>query len=116
MAPHVAEGAGAEVEPLAPLAGMVVARNERPLWRHAQPEIPVEACRDRVFLVRARLAVAPVLAAPRVHFLHLPDRPAVDHLHHGPMYFMRMDLNPHLRDDFLLFRHSGQLTSLENRL
>ena len=56
----------------------------------------------RVLAVRPRVAVAPVLAAPAVHLLHLADRAGLDRRHDRAMDFVRVDLNAHLRDELLL--------------
>ena len=74
VAAHVAEGAGAEVEPLPPLAGVIVAGDERPLRRHAEPAVPVQLGRAPGRCGRAvGSAIAPVLAAPAMDLLHLAD-------------------------------------------
>src|SRR5204863_10061244 len=93
VAAHVAEGAGAATEPLPPFAGMIVALDERPLGSYPQPQVPVKTGRHRVGPLRTRLRVAPRLAAPRMHFLHLADRAVVDELDHQLVLAGGVNLN-----------------------
>ena len=117
VAAHVAERAGAEVEPLPPVARVVVAvADERPLGRDAEPQVPVEPRGHRVVLVGLRVRVAPRLAAPRVDFLHLPDRAVVDELHDELVLRARVNLNAHLRDELLLGGDFGEPAGLVDRL
>src|SRR5262249_2308613 len=96
VAGHVAERAGAEVEPLAPLARVVVAFEERPLGRPAQPDVPVEVRRDRVGAVRPGGPGPPLLAAPAVDLLYLADRPLLDRGDDTPVDLAGVALDAHL--------------------
>ena len=117
MTAHVAKRAGAKIESLAPIAGMVViAADEGPLGRHAKPTVPTEAIGHFVGAVGPRAAVTPILAAPAMHVLHFADRTIVNDLHDSAVNFVRMNLNAHLRDEFLFGRDLGQLPGLEDRL
>jgi hypothetical protein len=79
VATHVAKGAGAEVEPLAPVARMVVTvADEWPLRRDAQPSVPVENGGHRRGIVGARVGVAPLFLTPGVDFFHLADGALLD--------------------------------------
>jgi hypothetical protein len=97
---------------LAPLARVVVAFEERPLDRHAQPDVPAEVRRDRVGAVRSGVPVPPLLAAPAVDLLYLADRPLLDGGDDTPVDLAGVALDAHLRDGLLLRRHAGQLPGL----
>ena len=87
MAAHVTERAGAEVEPLAPVAGMIPAAADKRTFRaDADPMIPVEARRNRIDAARLRLGIAPLLAAPGVDFLDLADDTVLHHLNGGAVF------------------------------
>ena len=78
VAAHVAERGRAEIDPLAPVARMIVAIEIRPRLRDAQPQVPVERRRHGVGAIGHRLGVAPFLFAPGVDLLHLADGAALD--------------------------------------
>ena len=106
MTSHVAECPGAEVEPLAPFLGVVVAGQVRTLLGHAEPKIPVQLLGYRVGSIGTRMFVSPMLAAPTVDFLHLADRRRLDRRHDLAVNLVRVDLDPHLRDRLLLARRA----------
>ena len=116
MAAHIAEGAGAEVEPLPPFTRMVVALDEGSFRGDAEPEVPVQIRGNLVFLRGLGLRVAPRFAAPRVDFFHLANRAIVDQLHHELVLAGRVNLNAHLRDELLLGRELGEPSRFKDRL
>ena len=109
MAAHVAERAGAEVEPFPPVSRMVIPLQERPLGRHAEPGVPVQVRRHRVGAVGPRVPVAPLFPAPAMNLAHLADRALLDGRHDRPVDRMGVDLDAHLGDQALLARHPGHL-------
>ena len=73
VAAHVAERAGAEIEPAPPVRRMVVAGDVVAGRGDAEPPVPVERRRHRVLAVGPGIAVAPVLVAEGVHLADLAD-------------------------------------------
>src|SRR5262249_42245195 len=117
VATHVAEGAGAEVEPLAPVARMIITvADEGPLGRDAEPDVPIQSGRDRIFAFWSRIPVAPLLAAPAVDFGNLADRSGLDDRDDRSVLRGRVDLDAHLADDLPVRGHPGELPGLVNRL
>ena len=60
--------------------------------------------------------LSPFLAAPAMRLLHLADHARLDDRDHGPVDLVRMDLDAHLRDQFLFGRDPGQLPGLVDGL
>src|SRR4051794_26397681 len=74
VAPHIAKRAGAKINPLPPVARVIVAiADERPLCGDPQPQIPVEGRRNRIGPFRPWRSLAPFLVAPGVHLFYLAN-------------------------------------------
>src|SRR5207344_1343751 len=100
-----AERARAEVEPLAPVAGMIpLAADERAHGADAEPMIPVEAGRYGIDAIRHRAGVAPLLAAPGVNLSDPADGVVLDEPHGQPVFHRGMNLDAHLRNELFLAR------------
>src|SRR5687767_6633915 len=116
MATHVAEGAGAEIETFAPVAGMIIAFDERTILRHTQPEIPIQPGRDWIFLIWFRFGVTPHFAAPGVHLFHFADCTILDEEGREPILDAGMHLDSHLRYDLGFARLQSDLATFKNIL
>ena len=108
VASHVAEGGGAEIDPLAPIHRMIDIEDEGTRLRHTDPVIPVECGGDGVGALGQRIGIAPLLFAERMHFLDLADGAALDQLDGGLVLAGGMNLDAHLGDQVLLLRHGGE--------
>src|SRR4051812_21470040 len=74
VAAHVAKSPRAEVEALAPVAGVIpLIPDKLAVLTDTQPEIPVKSVRHRILAIRHLASIAPRLVAPGVHFLDLSD-------------------------------------------
>jgi hypothetical protein len=112
VAPHIAKGPGAEVEPLPPLTRMVISGDEGPRHGNPQPGIPAQLGGHRVAAVGPGIGVAPVLAAPAMDLLHLADRVSLKCGHHHPVDLARKDLDAHLGDQLFVAGRPGELPGL----
>ena len=96
MTAHIAKGAGAIVEPLAPIARMVIAVNEVILGGHSTPCVPVHSCRYFILFVRTGVGVAPFFAAPSVHFGDFTNCSLMYEFDSLSVNLAGMNLNSHL--------------------
>ena len=112
--PISAKGAGTVVEPLAPLAGVIVAFDKIGLWRDTAPRIPIETRGQGVLAVGARIGIPPFFTAPCVHLGDFTDRALVHHLYCLAIRLMGVDLNSHLRDELVLGGVLGQPAAFVN--
>ena len=110
----IAKGAGAIVEPLAPLAGGIVAFDKIGLWRDTAPRIPIETRGQGVLAVGARISIPPFFTAPSVYLGDFTDRALVHHLNCLAIRLMGVDLNSHLRDELVLGGVLGQPAAFVN--
>ena len=78
----------------------------------AEPQVPVETLRHGIGLVRLGRRIAPCLGRPCVDFLDLADRAVLDDLRGHPVIDGGMDLDAHLRDDFLFLGQLGHAADL----
>ena len=109
VAAHVAESAGAEVEPLAPVAGVVEAvADERALGGDAQPFIPIEFGGRGVCGGGHLAVVAPLFAAPCVDFFDFPDGSGLHEHDGGAVLGGAVNLDAHLGDEFLFAGDFGE--------
>src|SRR5262245_59204674 len=103
MASHVAKGASSEVQPFAPVAWMIVAvPNKGPFSANAEPQVPVEACRNRISPVRTRTGISPFLAAPGVNLFDFAYCAILHQPHREPVGRFGMNLDAHLGYELLL--------------
>jgi hypothetical protein len=97
VAAHVAEGAGAEVEPFTPVTRVIPAvADVRARGGDADPSVPIESFGDGIGAVGHGVRVAPFLAAPGMHFADLADAQFLDSLDGGAVFGGAMDLDAHL--------------------
>ncbi len=108
VARHVAERAGAEVEPAAPFEIVIHILLERAFRRRPEPQIPIERAGDDVRAGRAIQPLRPDGAiGPDVEFARLANDAGVDHLDGAAQTVFGAALVAHLRGQFLL---AGELT------
>src|SRR4051794_9104246 len=101
VAAHIAKGAGTEIEPFAPVTGMVpTLTDERTLSARTEPEVPIQPLRDWVGAVGLFAVVPPRLITPGMHLFHFSDGPFLDQFHGRPVLAAGVDLNAHLRHEF----------------
>lgn len=100
VASHVPEGPSAEVQALAPVAGVVCAVDVRAFCGDSEPEVPRETVGNGVRVGGFWCAVAPFFAAPRVHLLDLPDDTRAHDNGAGTVGGIGVHLDSHLRDQF----------------
>ena len=108
VATHVAEGARAEVEAFAPIAGMIITGRVGPFSGVAEPEVPVETTGDGRGGGGRGADVTPFFITPRVDFFHFADGAAVDDGDGLAVNFLRVNLNAHLGDEFFLAGKFGE--------
>ncbi len=109
VAAHVAEGAGAEVEAFAPVAGMIVAAaDEGAFGGDTEPEVPVEIRGHGIDAVGAGGGVAPGFVGPGVDFFDLADDAVLDHTHGEAVFGAGVDLDAHLSDELVVAGDFGE--------
>src|SRR5439155_23254936 len=115
MAGEVAERRAAEAPEVAP-GDREVGGMKRPRLARPEPEVPVEALRNRHRLggPAGERRVPPLRPDPGVHFADRPDRAAPEPLAGLSDSLRRMPLIAHLRGDFGLFGDLGHTASLPN--
>ena len=96
VATHVAERPGAIADPLAPVAGVELARDEFPHLADADPFVPVERRGRGLVAVGQGSHRPPRFRARAVDRLHLPDDSRLEQLHRGLVARARCDLDAHL--------------------
>ena len=114
MAAHVTKGAGAVIETLAPLAGVVVAIYKIVLRGYAAPGVPIQACGYLVFFVGSGVRVAPLLAAPSVDLGDFSNCALMNEFHSLAVSLARVDLDTHLSDQFIGCGKFTKLAALEH--
>ena len=108
VATHVAEGARAEVEAFAPIAGMIITRNIRTFGGVTKPEVPVETLRYRCAGDGRDPDVAPLFITPGVDFFHFADGAAVNDCDSLAVNFLRVNLDAHLCSELFLAGEFGK--------
>ena len=121
VAGHVAQGAGAEIIPAAPLERVIDVLLEGPLAGRAEPEIPVQVRRDRVLPARAVQALGPDRAVgPDMQFERFADHARLDDFDGAAQAALGAALVAHLRRQVLLFgqlpHHARLADGLDQRL
>ena len=127
VAGHVAQRAAAEVVEPAPVERLVeeaavavgfglAARREGPLFGHAEPQIPIQRGRNRIFLRNLREPLRPHRpVAPGVHFGDVADVAVPDDLRGLPRAFVGIALVAHLRGDLVFRGRLAQLARFPDR-
>jgi len=116
VAAHVAEGAGAEIEPFAPFTWVVIAGDEWAFGGDSEPGVPIEAAGRHVDAGGAGVTVAPLLAAPAMDLTDFADGAFLDECDDGAVDHMGVDLDAHLGDKFFVSGQFGELSGLVNGL
>ena len=111
MAAEIAHGAAAEVDPVAPLEGVIDVRREITRRRAPEPEVPAYAGGYGAGGGRGGHAGIFVtgVGVPRVHGEDLADAPGLDELHASAILLRGMDLVAHLGADLRLRGLQAQL-------
>ena len=108
VAAHVAEGAGAEVEPFTPVTRVIpTVADERAHGGYADPLIPIEAFGDGIGALGHGTGVTPFFTAPGMDLGDLADAQLLDSLDGGLVFAGAMDLNAHLGHQSLAPCHFG---------
>ena len=127
VAGHVAERARAEVIEAAPREGLIKVRTpaiglgasahgEWTLLGHAEPQVPIERRRHRLFLRDFGDALRPQRAvAPCMDFRHVADLAVPNDLGALASAFVRVALVAHLRRHFVLGGRFAHLARFPNR-
>src|SRR5690606_4455578 len=116
VARHIAEGARAEIPPASPAEGQVgvVVRTFR---GRPEPEVPVEALRDLVLLLRALHSLIPDWTIrPNVDLANLADAAGLDDFRGAAKTLVRGALVPHLGGDLVLRRRLAHDARLVDRV
>src|SRR6185437_14085833 len=90
VACHVAQGAGAKINPSPPDEGMISVLLERPRWSRSEPEIPIKIRRNRIGTRGPRASLRPDRAIrPNVHFTRVTNDSRLDYFHRPPQSIRR---------------------------
>ena len=115
---HVAQCAGAEIAPAAPICRHV-GRAVRSLVNRAEPQIPIQCRRHRRRIGRAADALLPQPAGaigPHMNFAHFTDQAGLDPFVREARSFAGVALIAHLRGDARRMRGLGQFAALVQRV
>src|SRR5438552_5899480 len=102
MATHIAKSSRAKIDAFAPVHRMIITvADEWPLSTHPEPEVPIKTLRHWITLGGKRPRISPRLWNPGVRFLDFANHSVLNETNGQPIMVHRLDLNAHLRDQFL---------------